>query len=109
YQLLFLSPPYRLIPAEISEIYPLSQTLYPSSLTTNLSTKSLERDLKRILQLGRYKQLIAVCLNKHLHSKLYALSRRLNFKLLDYCKQGASKQLEAAEQILQILRSQTQV
>ncbi|MEM3510925.1 MAG: tRNA guanosine(15) transglycosylase TgtA [Nitrososphaerales archaeon] len=109
YQLLFLSPPYRLIPAEISEIYPLSQTLYPSSLTTNLSTKSLERDLKRILKLGRYKQLIAVCLNKHLHSKLYALSRRLNFKLLDYCKQGASKQLQAAEQILQILRSQTQV
>lgn len=105
YQLLILSPPYILIPIEVSEIYPLSQTLYPSSLTNTLSTRTLQRELERILKVGGYERIIAVCLDQRLHSKLTALTQRLNLTLLDYCKRGASKQLEAAKQIIQILRS----
>ncbi len=105
YQLLFLSPAYLLTPIEISEIYPLSQTLYPSSLTHALSTRTLQKGLERVIKKGGYKQIIAVCFDKHLHQKLTTLARRLNLTLLDYCGEGSSKQLEAAEQILRIIRS----
>ena len=103
--LLYLSPVYRLIPIELSEIYPLSQTLYPSSIHRNLSTKILHREIRRAIEEGGYKQIIIVCLNEHLHTKLAALSRRLNIKLLDYCKRRASGQIEAAEEVQRLISS----
>jgi len=102
HQLLYLSPIYRLIPIELAEIYPLSQTLHPTSLH-NLPAKTLLREAKRIIEKGGYKQIIAVCLNKHLHTKLTKLANRLNIKLLDYCRRGSKGQIEAAEEVLHVL------
>lgn len=109
YQIIVLSPPYTLIPIEVSEAYPLSQTLYPSSLIHTLSTRTIQKELRRIMKGGKYRQTVAVCFDQRLHSKLAAVAKGLNLTLLDYCEQGASKQAEAAEQILQILRSTAQV
>jgi len=103
HQLLYLSPIYRLIPVELTEIYPLSQTLYPSSLH-NLPTKTLHKEAKRIIVEGGYKQIIAVCLNKHLHTKLTTLANKLNIKLLDYCREGSKGQNDAAQEVLRTIR-----
>ncbi|NHV97471.1 MAG: tRNA guanosine(15) transglycosylase TgtA [Thaumarchaeota archaeon] len=102
HQLLYLSPIYRLIPIELTEIYPISQTLHPISLN-NLPTKTLHREAKRIIEEGGYKQIIAVCLNKHLHTKLTNLATKLKIKLLDYCKRGSKGQTEAAEETLRAI------
>jgi len=102
-QLLYISPVYRLIPVELSEIYPLSQTLYPSSIHRTLSTRILHSEIRRLIEEGGYKQIIMVCLNEHLHTKLATLSRRLNIKLLDYCKRGTSGQIEAAEEVQRLI------
>lgn len=103
HQLLLLSPIYRLIPVELAEIYPISQTLHPSSLH-NLPARTILREAKRMAEKGGYKQIIAVCLNKHLHTKLAALAHRLDAKLLDYCKKGSRGQIEAAEEALRTMR-----
>jgi 7-cyano-7-deazaguanine tRNA-ribosyltransferase len=108
YQLLYLSPIYRLIPIELTEIYPFSQTLHPTSLH-NLPTRTLLKEAKRIFEEGGYRQIVAVCLNKHLHTKLMTLANRLNIKLLDYCKRGSKGQTEAAEEVLRLLCASTYV
>ena len=105
YQLLYLSPIYRLIPIELTEIYPLSQTLYPTNLH-NLPAQTLHNEAKRIIEEGGYKQILAVCLNKHLHTKLATLAKRLNIKLLDYCRRGSKGQTEAAEEVLRTIHAE---
>ncbi len=102
HQLLYLSPIYRLVPIELTEIYPFSQTLHPTSLH-NLPTRTLHKEAKRIVEKGGYKRIVAVCLNKHLHTKLTTLANKLNLKLLDYCKRGSKGQTEAAEEVLRLL------
>ncbi len=105
YQILFVSPVYILIPVEVSEIYPLSQTLYSSSLAKAFRAKTLCRELEKIVRRGRYRRLIAVCLNPEMHSRIVYVAHKLNFEMLDYCMAGVAGQVNAAEVVLKLMQS----
>ena len=100
-QIFFISPIFGPVPLEISEVYPISQSLFAGKLP---SYSYIANDLKWMIRNNKFKQIIVICLNPDLHQLMSSISRNFSCKIVDLCTYSKSDQQDVAvDQVLHII------